>query len=150
LHLLDVYYTAFSRHPGYFASSHIPYARSAAHKRTPQSNGNDTTNDKNPAPTPTAPLNRSAARFGSETDRLGNARVGMTAVREWSEFEAESVQLRNRMDKLYKQFKHDTEHPEERDIESFVGMNVDVKKHMNDNAARAADGIRKDNAGVAP
>jgi hypothetical protein len=96
------------------------------------------------------PLNRSAARFGSETDRLGNARVGMTAVREWSEFEAESVQLRNRMEKLYKQFKHDTEHPEEREIESFVGMNVDAKEDTNGNAARTADGIRKDNAGMAP
>ena len=42
-------------------------------------------------------------RFGSETDRWGNERVGLTPVVEWDEHEQDGRELLDKYEKLYLQ-----------------------------------------------
>lgn len=43
-------------------------------------------------------------RFGSETDRWGTERVGITPVKQWEEHAREGDQLLEKCDKLYEAF----------------------------------------------
>ena len=49
-------------------------------------------------------------KFGAETDFFGNARVGVLRVKQWKEYEPESVALVDRFEGLYKSLILD--HPE--------------------------------------
>ena len=54
---------------------------------------------------PTPPL-----KFGAETDRYGNPRVGVMRVRQWKEYEPESRALLDRFEGMYRSLVLD--HPE--------------------------------------
>ncbi|KAJ6627352.1 hypothetical protein B0H10DRAFT_2288447 [Mycena sp. CBHHK59/15] len=51
-----------------------------------------------------SPAEPGPVRFGAETDRWGNPRVGITPVKEWKENEAQGELLVERCDGLYKDF----------------------------------------------
>lgn len=120
LSVLPVYLKAFATTPNYFAHSKLPFAPFIANEVF----GKPTT-----APRPSARARTAEGatverpgRFGTETDRRGTVRLGITEVREWDAFEEESESLRSKFDALYRQFLEEDRQEKGVDVESFVGM----------------------------
>jgi hypothetical protein len=129
LDLLALYQAAFAGVNGerYFAKSYIkPYDQ--VHKLPPPEKAAEMSRD--------AKLAR-PSRFGTETDRFGNTRLGMTEVRLWPEFAGESEALLERYDKLLVELQR--EHRRKSgEVEGFKGMYNNDAKGASDNGEMGA------------
>jgi hypothetical protein len=116
--LLALYQAAFAgaQHARYFAGAHLaPY---------PQTHKLQRPGKEKAAGAAAAALAAEQARpgrFGTETDRAGNPRLGMTEVRLWDEFAGESERLLGKYEGLYEELLQEHRR-RSRDVEGFKGM----------------------------
>lgn len=128
LSVIPAYLTAFATYPDRFAHSVLPFEpvvarailgtpeRTASARRTVRTKETDSGLER-------------PARFGTETDRWGNVRLGMTEVREWDAFEEESEVLREKFETLYRQFSTETKREKVADVETFSERALNENGH---------------------
>jgi hypothetical protein len=128
IYLLALYQKAFAsgHHEQYFAASYVkPYPQT--HVLPPRESSVKTGPSREEA-AEAAALSQElrAGRFGTETDRLGRPRLGMTEVRLWDAFAHESKLLIARYDTLLDQIKreHGEQPVDEQDGKAPRGANV--------------------------
>lgn len=121
LTVIPAYLKAFATHPERFSHSILPFEPMVAniieHKEKPTIQ---------PQSTARVSDGKSSAverpvRFGSETDRHGNARLGLTEVPEWNAYEHESEVLHGKFEALYQQFLEEEKLEKVGGVESFNG-----------------------------
>jgi len=139
LSMLPVYLKAFATTPDYFAHSTLPFVPFVANEIF----GKPTT-----APRPSARARTAEGatverpgRFGTETDRRGTVRLGITEVRDWDAFEEESESLMKKFDALYHQFLEEDGQEKGADVESFVGMGERTNGYENGEGNGHASGV---------
>jgi hypothetical protein len=127
LFVVDLYRAAFSSTAAHFASSHVPVPEQAHKLASLRESARAKPGTARPG------------RFGSEVDRRGREKIGMTEVREWDIFAEESIRLLGKFDNLVKEMKEAEFKP--RDIEGFKGMGNGNVKHSAPVAQASAKGM---------
>jgi 3-keto steroid reductase len=122
--VIPAYTSAYARNPNAFARSKLPHVPLVVQRAEPSrfltrsaagaGEGKGTGAGDDPGLKP--------VRFGSETDRHGNARLGITEVSEWAAFKDESEVLRQKYEGLYKDLLEEELRPKHAGVESFKGM----------------------------